>query len=142
MDFITVKGGNMGRTSSAAKNRWLAAHYTQIKIAVDPELAESFKALCSMANTTVTGELSAFMAERCGKASALKRPAKDLLATRGGRRKGFNEAFQKLEDIKDAEAEYMSNIPANLRGSVVYEAAEQCVSVLEEGLDVLSGAFG
>jgi hypothetical protein len=131
----------MGKTSSASKNKWNAAHYAQIKIAIDPQLAEDFKALCRAENTTVTSELSRFMATRCG-ASATKRQKKDPLSTRGGRRKLLNELIRQLEQLKAAEETYISNIPANLQGSDRYEAAEQSVSDFENALDTLSNAYG
>lgn len=131
----------MGKTSSAVKNKWAAEHYTQIKIAVNPELAASFKALCFAEGTSVTRELSAFMVQRCGKAAAPKKLEKDLLSTRGGRRKLVKELTQRLEEVKDAEEVYISNIPINLQGSVRYETAEQSVSHFNDALDYLLNAY-
>jgi hypothetical protein len=132
----------MGKTSSASKNKWNAAHYAQIKIAVDPQLAEDFKALCRAENTTVTGELSGFMAARCGAAATSNRQKKDPLSTRGGRRKLLNELIRRLDEIKAAEETYLSNIPANLQGSDRYEAAEQSVTDFENALESLSNVYG
>jgi hypothetical protein len=138
----TWEVGTVGKTSSAAKNKWIAKRYSQIKIAIDPELAESFKSLCRAENTTVTGELSGFMSGRCRNEAPPKRAEKEPLSTRGGRRKLTGELIAMLEDIKDAEAAYLSNIPTNLQNSVNYENAEQCINALEEALDALYGAFG
>jgi hypothetical protein len=132
----------MGKTSSASKNKWNASRYTQIKIAVNPELAEAFKSLCRSENASVAGELSGFMTARVGGAAALKRPAKDPLASRGGRRKLLNKLIPMVEQIKDAEAEYLSNIPVNLQGSVNYATAEQSVADLEGALETLGGVYG
>jgi hypothetical protein len=131
----------MGKTSSAVKNKWCAAHYSQIKIAVSPELAAAFKAFCKAEGTTVTWELSTYMSGRCGISKPQKRPPKDPLATRGGRRKLLAGARQLIEQVLDAESAYRDNIPENFHGAVNYEAAEQCVADLEEALELLEGAF-
>jgi hypothetical protein len=46
-----------------------------------------------------------------------------------------------LERVKDAEACYRDNIPENLRGSSVYDSADESVSVMEEALEILASAY-
>jgi hypothetical protein len=131
----------MGKTSSAAKNKWCSANYTQIKISVKPELATAFKATCKSGSITVTGDLSRYMVERCSMAANQKRPAKDQLATRGGRRKLLAQACRQIEQILEAETRYFENIPPNLRGAANYEAVEQCIADITEALELLDMAL-
>ena len=130
----------MGKTSATARDKWKKAHYQQVNISVKREIAAAFKAACKADNISVTGELSNFMGSRSGYRSECK-TAKDLLATRGGRRKLLRGLMQQLEQIKDAEERYRDAIPENLQGSANYDAAEQSISVIEEVLDALSDAY-
>ena len=61
--------------------------------------------------------------------------------TRRHRRKALCLIIEQLESIMNAEAAYLNNIPENLQGSETYESAENAVSVLEEALDILDGAY-
>lgn len=134
----------MGKTSSAVKNRWNAAHYVQIKIAVKPEIAVAFKEACKKGNVSVTGVLSDYMTAYIGKPVDSDRPdrcKKDLLATRPGRRKLLNSLICQLEGIKDAEEAYKDRIPENLHGSVNYDAAVQSIDEMEEALESLGRAY-
>ena len=126
----------MGKTSNKVKDKWNSANYTQIKAAVRPEIAATFKAACQANNVSMNSELSGFMENRCAALSASK-PEKDLLANRGGRRKLLGVLMGQLERVKDAEEEYKENIPENLQGSVRYENAEQAIEALEEALEAL-----
>jgi hypothetical protein len=130
----------MGKTSSEAKNKWCSANYAQIKISIKPDLAAKFKALCIADKTTVTAELSKFMANRCDVADRERR-RKDLLTTRGGRRKLMALKCQEIEMILNYESEYHSRIPENLQGSVNYEMSEQCIEDIEEALVILERAY-
>jgi len=65
----------------------------------------------------------------------------ELINTRNGRRKSLQTIIQQLEQIKAAEEKYLSNIPDNLCGSVRYENAEQCISDIEEAIDILNVAY-
>jgi len=131
----------MGKTSNSTKDKWNKSHYVQVKIRVSPEVAAAFKAVCEANSMSISGTLSKFMEERCGKIPTINNPGKDLFSTRGGRRKLMDAIIRQLEDIKDAEEQYLEAIPANLQGSTRYDAAEQCISEIEEALDSLGRAF-
>ena len=130
----------MGKTSNKVKDKWNSANYTQIKAAVRPEIAAAFKAACQANNVSMNSELSKFM-EGSGAAVSASKSEKDLLASRGGRRKLLGTLMEQLERIKDAEEEYKENIPENLQGSVRYENAEQAIEALEEALEALYRAY-
>jgi len=59
------------------------------------------------------------------------------LSTKRQRRAAIRSIMQQLEQIKAAEERYRDNIPENLQGSVVFEKADQYVSLLDEALDLL-----
>ena len=130
----------MGQTSTQSKQLWNAAHYTQVKISVKPDLAATFKAACATANVSMAHVLSHYMAEFCGLAVIEDKPAIDV-STRGKRRKAIHSIVKHVECIKCAEESYRDNIPANLQASVVFDNADQCVSVLEEAIDLLNSAY-
>jgi len=130
----------MGKTSAAAKNKWNKANYKQIKICAPPEIALAFKAACVSDNVSMSGEIIGFMKRRGGSVAS-SRQKKDSLTTRDGRRKKLYTLIGELELIRDAEQEYKDNIPENLQNSIRYEAAEECVSVIEDAIESLIGAF-
>ena len=59
------------------------------------------------------------------------------MSTKRQRRAAIRSIMQQLEQIKAAEERYRDNIPENLQGSVVFEKADQYVSLLDEALDLL-----
>ena len=130
----------MGKTSAAAKNKWNTANCKQIKVCAPPDIASMFKAVCKNGNVSMSGEIIGFMKKRSGIDTGAPRK-KDLLETRAGRRKRMNAIIRELELIKDAEQAYLDNIPESFQCSARYDAAEECVAVIEEAIGSLSGAF-
>jgi len=130
----------MGKTTASVKNRWNTANYRQIKICAPPEIASAFKSTCQSDNVSMSGEIIAFMKKRVD-SKALSIPEKDLLMTRAGRRAKLYSLIHELYLIKGAEQAYQENIPSNLQGSIRYDAAEECVTAIEEAIDLLNGAF-
>jgi hypothetical protein len=130
----------MGATSNESKQRWNASRYVQVKVSVEPELATAFKAKCESEGVSMASEISRFMSQKTGVSRSV-RPVKDPYATRPQRRKAFQATLKEIEAFMDAEQGYVDNFPANLRNSERYDAAEHTVSVLEEGLSVLSEAY-
>jgi len=129
----------MGRTSNTVKQQWNAAHYTQIKISVKPELASAFKNSCVAADVSIASVLSQYMMEHCyGKSR--KKVVPDYTERRK-RRVAVNHLIGQLSLIIDAEQNYLASIPENLQGSSLYENAEHTVSVLEEATDLLESAY-
>jgi hypothetical protein len=119
------------------------AKYRQLKISVDPALAEAFKDACSKSGVSMASELTGFMRSRSGSeacgAPAVK--AVDIASTRGHRRKAVRDAVAQLGYILAAEESYRDRIPENLMGSEAYEAADRAVNALEQAIDILSEAF-
>ena len=128
----------MGATSNDAKQRWNAAHYTQVKVSAPPEIAAAFKERCIADGVSMAGELTRFMS---GDNNHSKKSSADPYATRQKRRKALNALTSQLEAIRSSEQQYLDNIPSNLQSSRVYEAAEQTIAALDEALGILSEAY-
>jgi len=129
----------MSNAAIGAKQRWNTAHYTQVKVSVSPEIASAFKAACAASNVSMAGALSRFMADY-GKTAATHKKPTDY-ATKRQRRAAVRSLIQQLDQIKDAEERYRDNIPGNLRSSAVFDAADQCTSLLEEAIDILGSIY-
>ena len=129
----------MGKTSNASKQRWNKEHYIQVKVSVQPEIAEAFKMKCQADGVSMASEIAHFMRERCDKPHPPKHTIK--VVTRQQRRKALDELVQKLEAIKEAESQYMENIPENLRNSIRYEAAAQSMQALQDAVDSLNEVY-
>ena len=130
----------MGITSNEAKQRWNAAHYTQVKVSVSSELAAAFKAKCAADGVSMASILSRFMSEVTSGHHAVKNPI-DPYKTRPQRRKALNIMIAQLGSIMDAEQSYLDNIPENLQNSRFYDAAEHSISVFDEALNILAEAY-
>jgi hypothetical protein len=130
----------MGATSNETKTRWNHAHYVQVKVSVKPEIAAAFKAKCMTDGVSMASEISRFMSGQAQR-SAPAKTHENPYATRRLRRKALRSLTLRLEAITEAERAYLYNIPENLRNSQSYEAAENAVSVFEEALALLEGAY-
>ena len=127
------------------------ALYKQLKISVEPALADAFKDYCMKAGVSMAAELSAFMADRASNSSATattvhqpcKAESKEFFSydTRRKRRKHVGSIIQQLEAIKGYEGIYKDKIPENLQSGPAYEAAEQAVDCLEQAIDLLKDAY-
>jgi hypothetical protein len=132
----------MGKTSNKAKDQYNRANYTQVKVHIKPDIAVAFKAACEADNVSMASEISRFMASRASAVKVSMPSEKDLLTSRGGRRKLTASITQTLKQIKDAEEQYRDEgIPANLQGSIRYANAEQSIQVLEEILNIIADAY-
>ena len=130
-------------TSSAnkSKTKWNAEHYKQVKVAVDPAVAAAFKFACESVGVSMAGVLSSFMAQYSSLARAKTPAPVHAASTRPKRRKQLGVLIRQLEQIRDAEEGYLSNIPANLQGSSRYDAAQESVSLMGEAIDILEQVY-
>jgi len=129
--------GALGKVDNQAKTRWNAENYAQVKISVAPEVASAFKAACAASHTSMAGTLSQFMAEYQG--TVAKR--KPEYATRRQRRTAIKAILQQMELIRDAEIRCRDAIPENLQGSIVFENADECVSLLDEAIELIGSIY-
>ena len=108
--------------------------YTQVKVSVDPTLAESFRLACKASGVSMADVLSRHMA----KYSGVDRPDKPAAySTKRQRRAAVAKLTRQLAHIRDWEVRYRDSIPENLQNSVVFDAADHWVSVLDDTLDLL-----
>jgi hypothetical protein len=121
----------------------LMASYTQIKISVEPKLAESFKSACVDAGVSMAAELSEFMASRTGKLTeiAVKQAKQASYDTRSKRRHHVGLIIHQLEAIKGYEEAYLDKIPENLQSAPAFDVAEQAIDSLEQAIDLLNDAY-
>lgn len=131
----------MSNAANRAKTKWNAEHYKQVKVFVDPVIAAAFKTACDRSGRSMAGELSHFMAEYSAAAKECRPAAADTVSTRSKRRKSVNALILQMEQIRDAEVLYQSNIPDNLRNSSRYEAAEQSISVMDDVIELLGEIY-
>ena len=129
----------MGKTSNAVKQRWNKEHYTQIKVSVQPKIAEAFKRKCKSDGVSIASEITRFMREQCDH----PRPSEQVLtvSTRQQRRKALSKLVKQLEKIMDAESQYLENIPENLQNSIRYEAASQSIQAIQDAIDNLDTVY-
>jgi methylase of polypeptide subunit release factors len=131
----------MTTASNQAKARWNSNHYTQVKVAVDPELASSFKAACMISNVSMASKLSEFMAEYSGIVRQNKNKTSPDYSTRRKRRAAIKHILLELEQIKAEEERFIDNAPANLQSAPAYETADECVSALDEAIEQLGSIY-
>jgi hypothetical protein len=131
----------VSNAENRAKTKWNAEHFKQVKVSIDPIIATAFKAACEKTGRSMAGMLSRFMAEYSNAAKKSKPAAVDTMSTRRKRRKSVSALIFQMEQIRDAEILYQSNIPENLRNSSRYEDAEQSISVMDEVIELLSEIY-
>ena len=111
------------------------SRYKQLKISIDPTIASRFKMSCATANTSMAAVLSQFIVEYTN--TTVSRKASPDYTTRKRRRKAIQAIVKQLEQIRVCEEDYRDRIPENLQGSMVYDRADELVSVLNEVIDLL-----
>jgi hypothetical protein len=129
----------MGTAATQAKKRWNAEHYRQVKVSIAPSLAASFKSACGEANVSMAEEIAQFMTEYI-KAEKKSKPLPDY-KTKRQRRTAMKAILPQLEQIRAAEEQSRDNIPENLRGSSVFDVADQCVCLLDEAIEILGSIY-
>ena len=125
--------------ATQSKQRWNAAHYTQVKISVAPEVASAFKAACAGYGVSMANVLSKHMAEYSDIAGKSKRNPE--YATKRQRRAAVKSIMGQLVLIRDAQERCRDNIPENLQDSDIYEVADESVSMLDEAIDLLGSIY-
>ena len=131
----------MGIAASKATAKWVAANLKQVKVAVNPDIAISFKSACETEGVSMASELSRFMAEYC-KVSKKRAPVlQEDVSTRRKRRKLVTDTIGRMKRVRDAEIRYKDNFPENLRGTSMYESTEESISVIEETIELLESIY-
>jgi hypothetical protein len=129
----------MGNAATQSKQRWNSKHYAQVKISVAPETASAFKAACASSGVSMAETLSRYMSEYSK--TPQKSSRSPAYATKRQRRAAVNSIVRELERIKAAEEHSRDRIPENLQGAEIFENAEQCVSSLDEAIELLESIY-
>jgi len=130
----------MSKAATAAKARWNAKNYTQLKISVNPDIKEAFMAACAGRGVSMAGVLTAYMAEYAEMPIPHEEKTVDY-STRKKRREAVANAVRNLTQIMDTEEDYRDRIPTNLQGSEKYERADATVEAINEAIKILKDAF-
>jgi len=132
----------MSKSSNISKDRWNAAHYSQVKVSVKPDVAANFKAACAAKGVSMAAALSDFMLSYADPASISKHKSDtNPYATRRKRRDTLVSINTQIIHLIAAEESYRDSVPENLNGSKWYEASEQSASLLQDSLDILLDVY-
>jgi hypothetical protein len=129
----------MGTTATKSKQRWNSVHYTQVKVSIDPEVASAFKAACESSGVSMASKLSQYMSEYSNIAKKSRRSPD--YTTKRQRRAAVKSIVQQLKRIKSAEEHSKDSIPESLQGAEIYENAEECVSSLEDVIELMEDIY-
>jgi hypothetical protein len=84
--------------------------------------------------------ISQFMVQFSGDSTKKSGYSPDL-STRRQRKAATASIIRLLERVRSNEEQYLENIPDNLQGGTAFTNAEQCLSTLEEVIDLLMSAY-
>lgn len=129
-------------TRTEQKQRYNESHYRQIKVSVNPNVAEAFKAACVRRNQSQAEILTNAMIEYSNIEVDIKpdrQTGTSLYDTCRKRRKAIDIIIDQLENIRDAEQTYLDNIPENFTSRA--ETASESVTILDEVIDQLKTAY-
>jgi hypothetical protein len=131
------------KARNKSKQDWNTAHYTQIKVSVDPVIASNFKAACIDSGISMAMVLSDFMCAFSGapKLKDVSLSKNDSLSSRRLRRIRTKHLIHDLVLVKAAEQSYRDNIPPNLQNSQRFDNADLAVTSLDDAIDLLLDAF-
>jgi hypothetical protein len=113
----------------------------QLKVSIEPRLAEGFKARCQSGGISMAERLSQLLETETGAKPTVREKGHFSLDTRKQRRDATQKAAILVEAIKDREEAYRDSIPCNLQGGLGYEAAEQAIDALDQAACLLNDAF-
>ena len=131
----------MSNAATRAKAKWNAKSHVQVKVHADPCVAAAFKSTCQMVGRSMASVLTEFMAQYSGIPKSAASATLDDVSTRRKRRKIVSSMANRLEKVRDAEENYLFNIPENLQGASIYDAAEQSVSIMDEVIELLGEIY-
>jgi hypothetical protein len=133
----------VGTASTKAKRKWNSEHYTNVTVAMDPELADKLKENCREQGISVTSAITELVAKYldAGVPPPKEKLRKKAPDNRGQRKKDIRKYIAAIEDICDGEETYLNNIPDNLRGSIRHENAENSVEHLQLAISELKDVY-
>ena len=119
------------------------AFYKQLKVSVEPDLAQSFKVACINAGVSMASEFSEFMAVRTGTLAefSAKKANQVSYDTRRKRRQHINAIIGHLEAIRDSEDAYRAKIPDNLQSGSAYADAVHAIVNLSQAIELLKNTY-
>ena len=133
----------MGTAATRAKRKWNSEHYTNVTVAMNPELAAKLKEDSKEKGVSASSVIKELVAEYLNAKvpAAKEKPQSKAPDNRGRRRRELLKHIAAVEDICSGEERYLGSIPENLQGSVRYENAENSVEHLRCAIDELKEAY-
>ena len=133
----------MSTAATKAKRKWNSEHYTNVTVAMKPELAAKLKEHCREEGISVTSAITGLVAGYLDieVPSLREKPREKAPDNRGRRRRELWKHIAAIEDICRGEEAYMDNIPENLQDSIRHENAENSVEHLLSAIDELKEAY-
>ena len=133
----------MGTAATRAKRKWNSEHYTNVTVAMNPELAAKLKENCKEGHVSVSSVITGLVAGYLDTdvPSPKEKPQKKAPGNRGQRRRELWKHIAAIEDIYRGEDAYLNNIPESLSGSIRYENAENSVEHLLSAIDELKEVY-
>lgn len=133
----------MGSAATRAKRKWNNLHYTNVTVALNPDIVVKLKSTCSekgvSVNSVITGLVAEYLCVESSHSKAVH--SKKTPDSRARRKKELLKHIAAIEGICDREETYLNNIPENLRTSIRYENAENCIEHLLSAIDELKDAY-
>ena len=133
----------MGTAATKAKRKWNSKHYTNVTVAMNPELAAMLKEYCVGKKVSMASVITGLVAGHLGAevSPPNEKPQKKAPDNRSRRRRDLWVHIAAIEGICRGEEAYLGNIPGNLQSSVRYKNAEGSVEHLLAGLNELKEAY-
>ena len=133
----------MGTAATKAKRKWNSEHYTNVTVAMNPELAAKLKNDCKEKCVSVSSVITTLVAGHLdtGIPGLKGIPQKKAPDNRGRRKRELLKHIAAIEDICSGEEQYLDNIPENLQGSVRYENAENSIEHLYSAIEELREVY-
>ena len=141
----------MSKTASYVKDRYNAKTYDRYTFYIrkDEALNDHLQADKQMQpiSQTMKDALSLYYSEKDEQPSPGRntRPKTNIpqpsYTTKRQRRTATKKIIEQLQQIRDAEEISRDNYPENLQSSPAFNAAEECITALDEALDILGNAY-
>jgi len=122
------------------RKEWNAANYKQINVALPPDLADAFKAVCKAHGEAARQVMVRLISEYVNKPlPPVSGAAAPDYSTLKARRTATQEVLNKLEELREAAEQYRDGIPENMYNRL--ENAENVVTAYDEAIAAMEDMY-
>ena len=123
----------MGDSGYESRKRWNSANYKQLNVAINADLAETFKSACDANGEPARQALVRMITDYLYITQPEKRVSSDPdYSTRAKRKKATGRLLAQLEAMRNAEEMYRDSIPENMYNK--REEAERIIGMYEDAI--------